>query len=160
MSPLFQKLNAKGRARMLVLDAPESFEAELAGLEGVAVDRDAASAPAVSFAIAFVRTLAEVERAVAAIVARVEVEGDPIVWFAYPKGTSKRYTCEFNRDTGWDAVGAAGFEPVRMVAIDQDWSALRFRRVDRIRTLTRDASMALSAEGKARASKSKPAPEV
>jgi hypothetical protein len=34
-------------------------------------------------------------------------------------------------------LGAAGFEPVRMVAVDEDWSALRFRRVGFIKTLTR-----------------------
>src|SRR5713101_8045074 len=28
-------------------------------------------------------------------------QGDAVVWFAYPKGTSKRYKCEINRDTGW-----------------------------------------------------------
>jgi hypothetical protein len=27
--------------------------------------------------------------------------GDAIVWFAYLKGTSKRYRCDFNRDTVW-----------------------------------------------------------
>jgi len=56
--------------------------------------------------------------------------GDAIVSFAYPKGTSKRYTCDFNRDTGWGALGKVGFEAVRQVAIDEDWSALRFRRAE------------------------------
>jgi len=30
--------------------------------------------------------------------------------------------------TGWNMLGHEGFEPVRMVAIDEDWSAKRFRR--------------------------------
>ena len=38
-----------------------------------------------------------------------------------------------NCDSGWPVLGAAGFEPVRMVAIDADWSALRFRRVEHIK---------------------------
>ena len=41
---------------------------------------------------------------------------------------AKRYASEINRDTGWDSLQSAGFETVRLVAIDQDWSALRFRR--------------------------------
>jgi hypothetical protein len=69
---------------------------------------------------------------------------------AYPKGSSKAYRCEFNRDTGWQALGAAGFEPVRQVSIDADWSALRFRRVARIASLTRRPAMTLSEEGKRR----------
>ncbi|HEX3836066.1 MAG TPA: hypothetical protein VHW25_03810 [Steroidobacteraceae bacterium] len=65
------------------------------------------------------------------------MHGDAILWMVYPKGTSKKYHCEFNRDCGWPILAAAGFEPVRMVAIDADWSALRFRRVQFIKTTTR-----------------------
>ena len=57
-----------------------------------------------------------------------------MVWFAYPKGTSKRYTCDFNRDTGWQVIRDAGFDSVRQVAIDEDWSAMRFRRVEYIKS--------------------------
>ncbi len=73
------------------------------------------------------------------------------MWIAYPKGTSKRYACEFNRDTGWRALGRLGFEPVRQIAIDEDWSALRFRRADFIKSMTRAADRAISATGKAKA---------
>ena len=79
------------------------------------------------------------------------LEGDAILWCAYPKGSSTRYTCEFNRDTGWASLGTAGFEPVRQIAIDEDWSALRFRRAQYISTLRRDPARAISAGGKARA---------
>ncbi|MDZ7812318.1 MAG: hypothetical protein U5L74_04040 [Ideonella sp.] len=34
-------------------------------------------------------------------------------------------------------LGAAGFEPVRQVVVDEDWSALRFRRAEFIKTLAR-----------------------
>jgi len=57
-------------------------------------------------------------------------DGDPLLWFAYPKGSSKKYRCAFNRDTGWDVLKSLGFDTVRAVAIDEDWSALRFRRVE------------------------------
>jgi hypothetical protein len=63
-------------------------------------------------------------------------EGDAVIWFAYPKGTSKRYTCEFNRDTGWSVIRGLGFESVRQVAIDEDWSALRFRRQKYVKSAT------------------------
>jgi hypothetical protein len=56
--------------------------------------------------------------------------GDVVLWFAYPKGTSKKYSCDFNRDNGWDLLRKSGFESVRQVAVDEDWSALRFRRVE------------------------------
>ena len=60
--------------------------------------------------------------------------GDATVWFAYPTGTSKKYKCDFNRDTGWNALQAEGFDTVRAVAIDEDWTALRFRRKEFIKS--------------------------
>lgn len=148
-SGVFAKLNLKEQTEIVVLDAPESFEAELRRLRGVKVRRDLAAARVVPFALAFVTRQAEVDRLAKSLAKRVE--GDAVVWFAYPKGTSKRYTCGFNRDTGWRALGAAGFERVRLVAIDEDWSALRFRRVEFIKTMKRNPARALSRAGKQQA---------
>ena len=114
MTPLFKKLNLKSETSILVLDAPESFEPELASLDGVKVVRSAAKTKEVSFAMAFVTTLAGVEKATAQIDAKAV--GDVIVWMVYPKQTSKKYKCEFNRDTGWNAMRSAGFDTVRQVA--------------------------------------------
>lgn len=55
---------------------------------------------------------------------------DVVVWFAHPKQTSKDYTADIHRDRGWDTLAARGLASVRQVAIDDDWSALRFRRLE------------------------------
>ncbi|HMV90161.1 MAG TPA: hypothetical protein PKA40_11005, partial [Cyclobacteriaceae bacterium] len=49
---------------------------------------------------------------------------------------------------GWAELGKAGYEPVRMVAIDEDWSALRFRKAENIKVMKR--SSAISETGKKR----------
>ena len=100
-------------------------------LKGVTLLRDPKKAKVVHFALVFATRQAEVDKL--SEVLAVKAEGDALLWFAYPKGTSKRYTCEFNRDTGWNAMRSAGFDTVRQVAIDEDWSALRFRRVEFIK---------------------------
>lgn len=151
MTPLFKKLNLKGQTDIVVLNAPGGFDRELDALQGVTVHRAAADLDRVAFALAFVMTNAELQAAADAVLAKAQ--GDAVVWFAYPKGTSKRYRCEFNRDSGWAPLGAAGFEGVRQVAIDEDWSALRFRRVEHIKTMKRDASRAATEQGKARVAK-------
>jgi len=125
MSDLFKKLNLKDQTRILVLDAPASFEPELAGLAGVSVDRAVAGGP-VTFALAFVQTQAGLDACSRELADRAE--GDALLWFAYPKQSSRNFTCEFNRDTGWEVLRSAGWDSVRIVAIDADWSALRFRR--------------------------------
>ena len=63
------------------------------------------------------------------------------------KKSSKNYKCDFERDSGWDILGEHGFEPVRIVAIDEDWSALRFRRVEFIKKISRRKSMTISEVG-------------
>ena len=41
---------------------------------------------------------------------------------------------KLNRDNGWDILRTAGYETVRAVAIDDDWSALRFRKTECIKS--------------------------
>jgi hypothetical protein len=135
MSDIFKKLNLKDQKEILVLNPPKSFEPELAALTDVTIHRNIESLKNITFSLAFVTKQAEVDSLARAIAKRAE--GDAILWFAYPKASSKNYTCEFNRDTGWSVLGELGFEGVRQVAIDMDWSALRFRRVEFIKSLTR-----------------------
>jgi hypothetical protein len=146
MTPMWKKLNLKDQSALVVLNAPETFESEIAALEGTDVRRDLKKPT--SFLLAFVVKQADLDRI--AKQAAAKTEGDAIVWLAYPKKSSKRYRCEFNRDSGWEMLGALGFEGVRMVAIDEDWSALRFRRVEFVKTMTRDPKRAQTAEGKKR----------
>jgi hypothetical protein len=150
-SATFDKLNLKDQGEIVVLDAPASFEGELKKLTGVTVHRRVDPGATPEFVLAFATRLAEVEAA-ARLLAKA-APGDAVVWVAYPKGTSKKYTCDFNRDTGWESLGAIGFEPVRQVAIDEDWTALRFRRAGFIKSLTREPKRAMSAEGRATAAK-------
>jgi hypothetical protein len=135
MASVFTKLNLKHQTALVIVNAPESFEPELAALAGVRVRRAVGAAREIEFVLAFVTKQREVDTLAKAIAKKVE--GDALVWFAYPKGTSKKYTCEFNRDTGWAVLGTLGFEGVRQIAIDEDWSALRFRRTEFIRTMSR-----------------------
>lgn len=126
MPTVFDKLNLKDQREILVLNAPESFMSELAKLRGVTIRRSLREAGEIPFALAFVTRKKEVDELSMPLAERAK--GDAIVWFAYPKGTSKKYSCDFNRDNGWDVIKALGFDTVRAVAIDEDWSALRMRR--------------------------------
>jgi hypothetical protein len=58
------------------------------------------------------------------------------LWLAYPKRSGAIRT-DIARDHGWEPVHEAGFLPVAQVAVDADWSALRFRRREEIREITR-----------------------
>lgn len=148
MTPLLRKLNFKAHPAIHILNAPESFAGELKSMSGL-TRVEVELGKLVSFALTFATKQTEVDQFAAQIAACSK--GDAVLWIAYPKGTSKKFKCEFHRDNGFEAMGAHGFEPVRMVAIDEDWSALRFRRVEHIKTMTR--ASALSEAGKDRINK-------
>jgi hypothetical protein len=132
MATTFEKLNLKDQQQIVVLNAPQSFAPELAKLPVKTLHHTITSVPDIDFFLAFVKRKSEVDALAPQIEKRAK--GDAIIWFAYPKGTSKKYKCDFNRDNGWDALNALGFETVRAVAIDEDWSALRLRRSEFVKS--------------------------
>jgi hypothetical protein len=147
MSSTFEKLNLKRHKQIVVLNAPESFEHELTALRGITILRNLHELNEIEFSLSFVTKQREVDTLGKAIAKKAR--GDTVVWFAYPKGTSKKYKSEVNRDNGWQVLGSLGFEGVRSVAIDEDWSAARFRRVEFIKAMNRDKKHAMTKQGKA-----------
>jgi len=152
MTPVFKKLNYKEQKQLHIIQAPDSFKKELNEMKLVATIKSSmANAKTVEFFLAFVTKQKEVDDLAGEITSVLKEDG--VIWFAYPKGTSKKYTCEFNRDNGWHVLGKAGFEPVRMVAIDEDWSALRFRKAENIKKMTRSFAMSDAGKEKVAAAK-------
>jgi hypothetical protein len=50
-------------------------------------------------------------------------------WIAYPKASSK-IASDLCRDANWDFITEHGFETVRLIAVDNLWSAARFKKPD------------------------------
>lgn len=75
----------------------------------------------------FVASSKQIEESIAEVIPLLS--NDAVLWYCYPKSSSKRYICDINRDIGWESLGAIGLEAVRQVALDNDWSALRFRHI-------------------------------
>jgi hypothetical protein len=130
MAGLFEKLNLTDQQEILVLHAPESFQPELARLPVLTIHHHIESVAEIGFLLAFVTQKSEVDALAEAVAARTA--GNAIVWFAYPTSALKKFASGFNRDTGWDALEAEGFDNVRTVALDEDWTASRFQRRESI----------------------------
>ncbi|TNE69558.1 hypothetical protein EP331_14100 [bacterium] len=143
MTPLFKKLNFKAQSRVHVLNHPEEFETELQAMSGfTGFSTSVSESDSIDFVMIFVTQQSQIDSITKRIISRLK--DDAVLWFCYPKGSSKKYSCDFNRDNGWTFLGNMGFESVRMVAIDENWSALRFRHVSFIKTLNRDAARRLT----------------
>ncbi len=62
-----------------------------------------------------------------------KIEPDSLLWFAYPKGTSKIKT-DVNRDSIMAIGEEYGITTVTAISIDETWSALRFRPIEKVGT--------------------------
>lgn len=117
-----------------MLNAPTSFEPVCDELEqeNVEILRDLPANGRADFLIMFVTKKDQIESFAPNIVATLT--DDPVLWFAYPKLSSKNINSGITRDDGWERLTALGYKPVRQIAIDDDWSALRFRPKDLVKS--------------------------
>ncbi|CAG0929523.1 hypothetical protein TFLX_01335 [Thermoflexales bacterium] len=122
---LAQKLQIKS-GKLIVLNAPKGYLEQLTQeLKDLTVStRAAGRAEAV---LLFVNSLAETTRLTPHAGKLVKPGG--MLWIAYAKGSSKVKT-DVNRDKLWEAVAPIGWQPIRQIALDEVWSALRFKPVE------------------------------
>jgi hypothetical protein len=121
-TPLLDKLGIKAGARLQFVAAPRHFAPQLGELpEGARV----ASRGLLDFAMLFVKSKSELEKGFARLRDRLETNG--MLWVAWPKKTSgvvSDLTEGIVRDFGL----AAGLVDVKVCAVDDTWSGLKFVR--------------------------------
>ena len=133
MKDLLNKLNYKGYNRIAIINSGEEFLKKVSDeLKEVIIDSVIDQRCPYNFMIIFVRKLKEVQEI--SPVALHNLTADGILWFCYPKKSSKRLTSDLERDKGWKSLNDMGFHGIRMVSIDEDWSALRFRNIKYIKS--------------------------
>lgn len=119
-SALTKKLQLKGR-RLVLLNLPERLDG-LFPEDALRADEMPENADAV---LGFAENREQLERLIRLILPRLNP--DALLWLAYPKKTSKRFRSDITRDQGWGPLAAYDYEPVSQIALDEDWSALRFK---------------------------------
>ena len=111
---LAKKLNLKAETKMRVVGKPRDVD-----LDDVATTSSAKS----DAILVFVKNVAEVDAKGAPVIEAARE--DRLAWMAYPK--AGQLGTDLNRDILWQHLQGRGVVPVRQVAIDAIWSALRFR---------------------------------
>ena len=128
MTSLLKKLNYREQLRIAVINAEENFlTALLQEMPGVQIDSDIDQRYPYTFIIAFVRNIPDVRQLTPLILHNLATDG--VLWFCYPKKKPGKNSTELNRDNGWKPLNDAGFFVIRNVAVDDTWSALRFRNI-------------------------------
>lgn len=146
MQTLNQKLNLKDQRELLLLQVPDSLHQSLQDKQRT-IFTHPDRIQSICFLVAYVLKAEDIGRLVASIAQKLCQ--DPVVWFAYPKKSSKLRILGLDRDTGWQPLGDLGFEAVRQISIDEDYSAIRFRKTTFIKTLNRKSGV-MSEAGKKR----------
>jgi hypothetical protein len=118
--PVAERLQVKNGRRLAVIDAPADLDGTIGAHE---LRADIAEADVI---LLFVADRAGFDAALPAVLAKAPRTA--ILWIAYPKLTSK-LAGNLNRDIIHNLAPSHGLDTVSQIAIDADWSALRFKRV-------------------------------
>jgi hypothetical protein len=147
--PVIKKLNFKELGQtVLIVNAPKAYDEVIAGFQGD-VHTEAAYE---SYDFVQIFGATNVELQTLARQASLYVSEDGLFWLCYPKKSSKQYKgSDCSRESVAGMLATEGYEPVRQVAIDEDWSALRFRKPEKIKSMTRN--FAVTELGKQRTEK-------
>lgn len=125
MEANLKKMFFKGQSPVLAL----GFPLEAVGLyQALGPDVKTRAAGESPFIIAFAPNLMAVEKHAKAAAKCLTAKGS--LWMAYPKGTSKKAKDpDLNRDNLHAVMHDFGFDGVSLIALDEDWSCMRFKRI-------------------------------
>ena len=127
---LVSKLGIKAGQRVLVVNAPEGYLHLLGALPGGS-EVETCARGEFDFVQLFAHHKADIDGHAGTALGVLRPGG--ILWLSYPKKSSKVET-DITRDTGWDLLRDGGWRPVSQVAIDDTWSALRFRSTSEVKS--------------------------
>ena len=119
---VLKKLYLKPGYRAIILNAPDSYQAVIADIPATVTLADTLEGQ-FDFIQVLVIKRADLEAAASSLAAALKAGG--LLWATYPK--AKALGTDLNRDKVWAALRPAGLQPVAQVAIDDTWSALRFK---------------------------------
>ena len=120
--PLFQKLGLKPGMVCLPLNPPDHFDTLMAGAEDVQFLADPGPADIVHL---FCADRAVLEGQGKAALAHIREKG--MLWVSWPKKSSPLFK-DLTEDTIRAVLLPTGWVDVKVCAVDQDWSGLKFLR--------------------------------
>jgi len=128
-SPVAKKLGIKSGMHALVLGAPSGYRKLLEPLpEGVIISDEVCGAQ--QFVQLFATRKADIKKSAPKLLKNAAPGA--LVWITYPKKTSGVQS-DLSREEVWDGMAATGWRPVSQIAIDEVWSALRFRPAEDVK---------------------------
>ena len=124
---LTEKLQLKDEKNILIQGLPSSIEKQFVKLAFAKNLTPLLKTRKIDFALVFAVSQKQLKDILADVVP--SLQPDAKLWVAYPKLTSK-IASDLSREANWDFVALKGYEGVRMIALDNVWTAVRFKKPD------------------------------
>jgi len=129
-SPLIKKLRLQPGQRIALLNAPPGYIEGLGELPPGVVLVAEPEEGACDWVQLFAASSAELLRLFP--IAQRACKYDGLLWVSYPK-LSGKLKGDLNRDIVWELLQPTGLRSVTQVALDDAWSALRFRPAAKVK---------------------------
>ncbi|MVO98726.1 DUF3052 domain-containing protein [Paenibacillus lutrae] len=136
---VIRKLQIKDQSRpILILNAPPEYKEILSAFD--AEIHTQIISESYSFVQVFGTSNGEIREGAVRGAAALDTDG--LLWLCYPKKTSRIYKgSDCSRESVAALLAAEGYEPVRQIALDDDWSALRYKQAGSIKKMTRKSAV-------------------
>ncbi|MBM7694579.1 hypothetical protein JOC77_004043 [Peribacillus deserti] len=140
---ILKKLQVKQGMSLLVLNSPEQYisDEDIEIMPGTMVHLRPEKGRKYTFVQMFARNTAELDLWMDE--GLNSLEAGALFWVSHPKKSSKLYE-DLSRDQGWDVLKKKGYEGVASIAVDDDWSAIRFRPISEDTSTARRKSVMTS----------------
>jgi hypothetical protein len=132
-SPLAKKLRLAPGHSVAVLNAPEGYLSQLYPGPG-GIQTDLQPERTYDAVLLFVKDVDELRRLGPRAIRAAKPNG--LLWITYPKGGKTEGATDLpatpwwvQRDVLGEVTSETGYKPVAFIAVDETWTALRFKRV-------------------------------
>lgn len=133
LQPLPEKLQLKDEKNLLIQGLPSSVEKQFSKLFFAKNVTPLLKIKKIDFALVFAvsqKQLCDILKDVIPV-----LQTDAKLWIAYPKVAAK-IASDLCRDNNWDFIAHYNLECVRQVALDNVWTAIRFKKPETIQQKT------------------------
>jgi len=122
---LLEKLQLKEERNLLIQGLPSSLEKQFIKLSFAKHVTPLLKSRKVDFSLVFAFSHKQLKEILKEVIPVLQV--DAKFWIAYPK-LSAKIACDLSRDVNMEFLAEYGFETVRMIALDNVWSAVRVKK--------------------------------
>jgi len=127
---ILEKLQLKDEKNLLIQGLPSTVEKQFVKISFAKNVTPLLKIRKIDFALVFAISHKQLNNILIEIVPALRE--DAKLWVAYPKVSSK-IVSDLTRDCNWECISQLGFESVRLVVLDSIWSAMRFKKAEKVK---------------------------